>query len=110
MSVTECYQHKIVDKSNLNSFSLSLASALHQSANSTILIASALVLKFSAFLFQTFAQLKTTSIYTLALSSYSFLYQLFLEKKSPLHTITKVSRTVESFRMFERSMEKFEDV
>ena len=50
MSVTECYQHKIVNKSNLNSFSLSLASALHQSANSTTFIASALVLKFSAFL------------------------------------------------------------
>jgi len=49
VSVTECYQHKIVDKSNLNSFSLSLASALHQSANSTTLTASALVLKFSAF-------------------------------------------------------------
>ena len=49
MSVTECYQLKIVNGSNLNSFSLSLASALHQSANSTKLIASALVLKFSAF-------------------------------------------------------------
>ena len=49
MSVTECYQHKIVNRSNLNSFSLSLASALHQFANSTTLIASALVLKFSAF-------------------------------------------------------------
>ena len=34
----------------VSSFSLSLASALHQSANSTTFIASALVLKFSAFL------------------------------------------------------------
>ena len=60
MSVTECYQHKIVNKVNPNSFSLSLASALHQRANSTTLIVSALVLKLSAFLVLFFIALTIT--------------------------------------------------
>ena len=69
VQVSNCqhHWHKLVIDSNIKSLSLSLASALHQFANSTTLIASALVLKFSAFFLNFYLKLRAKQCQKLCL-------------------------------------------